>query len=338
MDEEIQKYLKIVLDSGVSSYYRKDAIRHLGRLRKSAELSNAVLKVMNDVDDPSLQREAMDLAAQFAITESVNILLPISVGKGLNARHAINVLAKIGGVKAYKCLREIADAPGFDLSKTAAKRAIEDLLRREPGLTEKEEDEPSLLDDAKSLVSGVTEVIIPGNEEKKQKAPEPKQKPKEPEGNCDQDLHRLKREFGQLQSRYQQLENQLKEKNEKIEALEDKIRHLKGSSEIAKELKELKKQLHESRNETASVKAAYEKQVVLLQGKINSLEEENDDLLKRAKKGIVTHKKSSSGAGCFSFLIFLAVFIYIAYFIFSKVTSSSDRFEDIRDKIRIEHK
>ena len=137
MDEQIDKLVKNALDSSVSSYYRKDAVRQLARLNKTAKLSNAVVQLLKDIDDPSLQREVMDIAAKMAISECVNLLMPISLGKGRNARYAINVLAKIGGKAAYDSLREISKTPGFDLSKTAASRAMEEMRRRHPGIEKK---------------------------------------------------------------------------------------------------------------------------------------------------------------------------------------------------------
>ena len=317
MDQEIEKYLKIALDSGVSSYYRKDAIRHLGRLRKSVELSNAIIKLLKDVDDPSLQKEAMDLAAQFAISEAVNLLLPISIGKGVNARNAINVLAKIGGVQAYKSLKEIAAAPGFDLSKTAAKRALEDMLRREPDLETKEPEletkepeRPSLVDGAKEIFNDLKETVIPSEEKAESAEPEVKEAIALP------DAVNLSRELKSLQKKYSSLEYKLAEKTAKVEELENKIREMKKSDVSTSEIKKLKKEVHDGRNESASIKASFEKQVTLLKGKLISLEEENDDLLKRNTRKIIQHQNASKG-GCLPFIIVFGIFIFIAWFMFS---------------------
>ena len=335
MDPEIEKYLKIALDSGVSSYYRKDAIRHLGRLRKSAELSNAVIKLLKDVDDPSLQREAMDLAAQFAISEAVNILLPISVGKGVNARNAINVLAKIGGVSAYKSLKEIASAPGFDLSKTAAKRALEDLLRREPSLEKEAEDDSSIVSAAKGVFEDIKEAVTGQEALEGERVPAvtPVVKADEKKPNNSE----LQRSFNNLQNKYNNLERKLAEKSAKVEELEQKIRDLKKNSKSAQELKATKKTLHDARNESASIKAAYEKQVALLKGKVISLEEENDDLLRRKSK-VIHSKQSSNKGGCMVFIIFFAVIIFIFWFIGSRVFSSTSEIEQLKEHIDIHFK
>ena len=315
MDPEIKKYLDIALDTSVSSYYRKDAIRHLGRVRRSAELSNAVVKLLKDVDDPSLQREAIDLATQFTITEAVNILLPISVGKGINARNAINALAKIGGIQAYKSLKEIASAPGFDLSKTAAKRAIEDMLRREPNL-EKDAEQGSkgqgnsLIDGAKDIFNDLKETVTGSDKEDKKDEPEVKEAIELP------DAVKLNRELKNLQSKNENLEYKLAEKTAKVEELENKIREMKKSEASSQEIKKLKKQVHEGRNESASIKASFEKQVALLKGKLISLEEENDDLLNRNAKKIIQHHNANKG-GCLPFIIAFAIFIFIAWFLFS---------------------
>ena len=310
MDQEIEKYLKIALDSGISSYYRKDAIRHLGRLRKSVELSNAVIKLLKDVDDPSLQKEAMDLAAQFTISEAVNLLLPISIGKGINARNAINVLAKIGGVQAYNSLKQIASAPGFDLSKTAAKRALEDMLRREPTLEAEEPESPSLVDGAKEIFNDLKETIIPNEEKPKAVEPEVKEAIALP------DSINLSRELKSLQSKYSSLEYKLAEKTAKVEELENKIREMKKSDASSSEIKKLKKEVHDGRNESASIKASFEKQLTLLKGKLISLEEENDDLLKRNTRKVIQHQNASKG-GCMPFIIVFGIFIFIAWFMFS---------------------
>jgi len=321
MDPEIEKYLKIALDSGVSSYYRKDAIRHLGRLRKSAELTNAILKLLKDVDDQSLQKEAMDLAVQFTISEAVNILLPISIGKGMNARNAINALAKIGGVHAYKSLKEVASAPGFDLSKTAAKRALEDMLRREPNLENESEESPSIVDGAKEIFNDIKDSII-GEEEKKPEEPEVKpavELSEEPEVKPAIELIdavKLNRELKSLQSKYKSLEHKLAEKTAKVEELEDKIRTIKKGDEASSEIKKLKKQVHDGRNESASVKASFEKQVALLKGKLISLEEENEDLIRRTKSKILKHQNANKG-GCFSLILVLGIFLFIVWFMFS---------------------
>lgn len=327
MDQEIEKYLKIALDSSVSSYYRKDAIRQLGRLRKSVELGNAVIKVLNDVDDPSLQKEAMDLTAQFALTEAVNLILPISVGKGVNARHAINVLAKIGGIKAYKCLKELAAAPGFDLSKTAAKRAMEDMLRREPSLEKEEDSSPSLISGAQDIFNDIKETVT----ETVSAVTEPEKTFKAAEVNVDAD--KLKREIVSVKNKNNSLANLLSEKNAKVDELEEKLRQLKKNDKTTLELKEVKKTLHESRNETAAIKASFEKQLALMKGKLISLEEENDDLMKRHSRKLTHHKKS--GGGCLPIFIFFGIFFLIAWFIMSSVFSDKPKFDHLPDSIKI---
>ena len=328
MDQEIENYLKIALDTSVSSYYRKDAIRHLGRVRKSAELSHAILKVLNDVDDPSLQREAMDLAAQFTVTESVNFLLPIATGKGSNGRYAINVLAKIGGVQSYKCLKSIAASPGFDLSKTAAKRAIEDLLRREPDI-EKEAGTSSLVGGAQDIYNGISEKVTNAVSDVTQALK--KEEPVKP-AQASTDTGAQKREITTLLNKVNSLERKLSEKNAQVEALEEKMRQLKKSDKVSAELKDVKRTLHESRNETASVKATFEKQLALMKGKLISLEEENDDLLKRHSRKMAGSQKSK--AGCIPVIVFFGIFFFVAWFIFSSVFSDTPVMEQIPEEIK----
>ena len=330
MDQEIEKYLKIALDSSVSSYYRKDAIRQLGRLRKSVELGNAVIKVLNDVDDPSLQKEAMDLTAQFALTEAVNLILPISVGKGVNARHAINILAKIGGIKAYKCLKELAAAPGFDLSKTAAKRAMEDMLRREPDLDKEEDSSSSLISGAQDIFNDIKETVTETISSTVEEA-EPEKKFKATDVNVEEG--KLKREIDSVKNKNNSLANLLSEKNAKVEELEEKLRQFKKNDKTTVELKEVKKTLHESRNETAAIKASFEKQLALMKGKLISLEEENDDLMKRHSRKLVHHKKS--GGGCLPIFIFFGIFFLIAWFIMSSLFSDKPKFDNLPDSMKI---
>lgn len=316
MDSEIDKYLKIALDSSISSYYRKDAVRQLGRIRKSAELSNAVVKLLKDVDDPSLQREAMDLAAQLAVTEAVNLIMPISLGQGPNARTAINVLAKIGGIKAYNSLKEIASAPGFDLSKTAAKRALEDMLRREPQLEKEADESPSLLDKAQEVFEDLKEAVGVSEEKPaaiRVEAQAVHTQPEVKEAVPLPDAVKLGRELKALQSKYRDLEHKLAEKTVKVEDLENKIREMK-KGDSSSEINNLKRQLHEGKNESASIKAAFEKQLALLQGQLVSLEEENADLSDRSKLKIIQQENAKKG-GCLSFIIVFIIFLLMAWLI-----------------------
>ncbi|MCM8537651.1 MAG: hypothetical protein NE334_17050 [Lentisphaeraceae bacterium] len=134
MDSELNKYLNRALDSSLSTYYRRTALGQIGRLRRTSELVSAVLRLLNDLEDESLQKDVIDLAIKFGISESVNFIIPIGNANGKNARYALNALAKLGGPLAYTHLRSLADKPGFDLTKNAASRALHDLVSREPEL------------------------------------------------------------------------------------------------------------------------------------------------------------------------------------------------------------
>lgn len=295
MEDEIQKYLKIALDSNVSLYYRKDALRRLGHLRKSAQLTKAIVKVLNDAGDPSLQKEAMDLAAQFCLTESVNFLLPISAGKGVNARHALNVLAKIGGIEAYNYLKEVASASGFDLSKTTAKRAIEDLLRREPQLAKQSNSGSFLMDEAK----GTTAKVLPAAQSSSS------------ESDYKQDLDKLATELSELQHKYDALQKETVDQaaeTKKLQALKN------NNSESTIVISELKKQLHELRREWLTVKAVHENKLTLLEER---LEKDRKDLLKLKAK--VTFAKPAKKSGCLTLVLILA---FMTWFIFSKISCS----------------
>ena len=49
MDSELNKLLNSALDSSLSTYYRRTALGQIGRLRKTTEVVNAVLKLINFV-------------------------------------------------------------------------------------------------------------------------------------------------------------------------------------------------------------------------------------------------------------------------------------------------
>ena len=85
----ISELTSTALNSGLSSYYRKDAIRQLARLQKSAEMSTSVIKLLKDMENDSLQRDVMDLAVSFAMAEAVNLVIPLAIGKSNNARFAV---------------------------------------------------------------------------------------------------------------------------------------------------------------------------------------------------------------------------------------------------------
>ena len=93
------------------------------------------------------------------------------------------------------------------------------------------------------------------------------------------------------------------------------------------ELKEVKKTLHESRNETAAVKASFEKQLALMKGKLISLEEENDDLLKRHSRKLRAPAKS--GGGCLPIILFFGIFFFVAWFIMSSLFSDKPQFQNL---------
>ncbi|MCH2205975.1 MAG: ELKS/Rab6-interacting/CAST family protein [Lentisphaerales bacterium] len=284
MDPEIQQFVTTALNTSLNTYYRKSALNKLGRLKKSAELSSAILKLLQDVEDESLQKEVMDLAVKFAISSAVDYIIPIGAGNGKNARYALSILSKLGGVYSYSYLKSLADKPGFDLTKNAASRALHDLLAREPEL-ESQSLPPATVD--KKVVVGVPEVSAPS-----------KLQPSAVDQSAKREVDDLKRS--------------LREKDLKINSLMATLE--KKEKELA-ELKEVQKQSnflkiedenHQLRTELSKVTAAFKT-------KISEMNLEMSDLNDRLalSRGSKNKDKQSGGKGCliFLFIVFL-IFIF----------------------------
>ena len=381
--EEINDLVKTALDTGIGSYYRKDAIRQLARLHKTAELSQAVLKLLKNIDDPSLQREVMDLAAKFAISEAVNLLLPISLGKGLNARYAINILAKIGGKKAYDTLKSIAMTPGFDLSKTAASRAMEEMRRRQPDIEKEEEEQASaVLDAAEELakkvnnaaqesLKGISEqvakapnvimegvTIITGADAKEEEKPEEtptdtsklgdeirakvqeamahakenvgvikdKKSKKKKDKKSDKPAEvqdtksftippEAQKELNTLKAQVAGYQRDLAERDSRIKRLQDEVTALKEKPKEDAQKENLQRSVHELREESARMRAAYEKKLAVQNNQIMALEEEAKDAKKQLRRR--NKKDPKKGGGCGSFIVFVIIIIFISKFLSS---------------------
>ncbi len=312
MSDEIQKNLSLILDKDKSNYFRKDALRQLARMRKSDELDYAVLTLLEKVKDPSLQRDVMDLAVQFSVAEAVALLKPVATEKNQNSRHAINTIFKIGGVEAYKTLSEISNTPGFDLSKTAAKHALEDLIRRNPHLAN--EVEPKNFDYPNKPKIEIN-TLQNSPQETKQASPD--------------ELNRTKRELSELQERYENLGNQLQDKVLNISQLEDKIRELKNQHDGGNDLKEAKRALYEANQEIILNKTSHEKELNVYQTKIFALEREIEQLQKR----VAEKPNSKKSGGCFGKIIIVIVIIYIANYFFNKAADSDKDLDKIRKEM-----
>jgi hypothetical protein len=286
-DPEIKDLVSVILSSTASLYVKKEAVRKIGRAKKSAELSYALVKLLSDLKDESLQREVMDLTADLVIHEAVNVLAPISTGNGRNARYAINIIAKIGGKQAYNALKELASKDGFDLTSNAASRALHDMIRRDPQLEDAATEGKVTTEVASDLVEGAPFA------EKINMSPTPV------EGNV-RELHET----------IKSLKNQLKEKEAR----------LAGNKQL-EEASDFKKKLREAHEENQKLKNDLARQTALYTQKFSEMSMEISDLndkIDAAKKSLLKPVQAtvSSAIGCFGFIFAAVVFGLIILSIF----------------------
>ncbi|MDD7983367.1 hypothetical protein PQO01_00170 [Lentisphaera marina] len=124
--------LKTALDVSVSIVVRRTALRKIRTAKKSLELTNAVIKLVQNMEDEGLQRDCLKIAGDMAIYQSCDVIFPITQGKGMNGRYAVQALGKIGGTKAYHYLLNIDNDKG--VNSYDAKRAMREIERKEPNI------------------------------------------------------------------------------------------------------------------------------------------------------------------------------------------------------------
>ncbi|MCM8530097.1 MAG: hypothetical protein NE330_02960 [Lentisphaeraceae bacterium] len=295
MDSELNKFLNSALDSSLSSYYRRTALGQIGRLRKTSELVSAVLRLLNDLDDESLQKDVIDLAIKFGITESVNFIIPIGVGNGKNARYALSALAKIGGPLAYTHLRGLADRPGFDLTKNAATRALHDLVSREPDLEKIE------LEQAPVEAQKVLSPIVPSTSTSERSTsvteppPLPIATPLETKSKSTELLHfqrelaSKEKELAKVVQERDRLENQLVLAKQQIS--ENRSTTLENEN-------------HKLRSELSQAKAVFKK-------KISEQKLELSDIKQQLLSGKnLQNPAQSLFKGCFTFIVIIVAIVF----------------------------
>ena len=277
MDPEIKEFVDTALDKSLSTYYRKGALNKLGRLKKSAELTSAILKLLKDVDDDSLQKEVMDLTVKFAISGAVDYIIPIGAGKGKNARYALTILAKLGGSYSYKYLKSLADKPGFDLTKNAASRALHDLLAREPDLEKVD-----------------TSII----EEKADLAVKPESSPQEIKIEYKEDPA-VSKLIEDLKQKIADKDKVIKSLNEKYIQTERELGALRKANDQSA-LSKIEEENHKLRTELSKVTAAFKT-------KISEMDLEMSDLNDRLAMGrkLSENQAKNGGKGCLIFLFFV---------------------------------
>jgi hypothetical protein len=138
--------LKTALDVSVSIVVRRTALRKIRTAKKSLELTNAVIKLVQDMEDEGLQRDCLKIAGDMAIYQACDVIFPITQGKGMNGRYATQALGKIGGTKAYHYLLNIDKDKG--VNSYDAKRAMRDIERKEPNIKDMIQDELDEVQDA----------------------------------------------------------------------------------------------------------------------------------------------------------------------------------------------
>jgi hypothetical protein len=287
MDTEIDDLLKIALDSSLSSYYRKDAIYKLGRIKKSAALSSAIIKLMANMEDEALQKEVMDLVVKFALTGAVNLVVPIGLGKGRNARYALNILAKLGGVEAYKSLKSLADKPGFDLTSSAASRALHDLLCREPDLEK--------TDLTEFLGSGAPLEVTATSQSSLKEQPMTSVHPQ---------VKVLEESLAQKQLELQSLRQQK-------DGLALELAQVKKPLVSTDNSTQLEQENHLLRTELSKLKAVYKEKFSIMSLEISDLKS-NLSLAKKRVNKAALDPKSAAMKGCLGFIIaFVALIIFI---------------------------
>ena len=284
MDREIQEFVSTALNTSLSTYYRKSALNKLGRLKKSAELSAAIIGLLRDVEDESLQKEVMDLAVKFAVNNAVDLIIPIGSGNGKNARYALSILAKLGGKYSYAYLKSLADKPGFDLTKNAASRALHDLVSREPDL---ENEEP---------ISETTPIVGPSSA-----------KPVMEESKVNvMDHSASAQKVAELTQKLEEKDRQFKTVSDSLHTTQKELERLKNKFDQSK-LDALEDENHQLRLEVSKVSAAFK-------AKISEMSLELSDLNDRLALGKKFNKdeQKSNGKGCliFLFIVFL-IFIFV---------------------------
>ena len=133
---EVDQAMKAVLDVSLSVMLRKTALRKLRSMKKSVELGNALVQLLQNVEDESLQRDCLGLAGEMCVRQAVDVVFPIAVGKGMNARYAVNTLGRLGGAKAYRYLFDVTIRKDSGTASYDAKRAMQEIKRREPNVEE----------------------------------------------------------------------------------------------------------------------------------------------------------------------------------------------------------
>ena len=133
---EVDKAVKTILDVSLSVMLRKTALRKLRSMKKSVELGNALVKLLQNVEDESLQRDCLGLAGEMCVRQAADVVFPIALGKGMNKRYAVNTLGRLGGVKAYRYLFDVTIRKESGTAAYDAKRAMQDIKRREPNVEE----------------------------------------------------------------------------------------------------------------------------------------------------------------------------------------------------------
>ena len=131
--------IKTALDVSVSIVVRRTALRKIRTAKKGLELTNAVIKLVQNMEDEALQRDCLKIAGDMAIYQASDVIFPITQGKGMNSRYAVQALGKIGGTKAYHYLLNIDKDKG--VNSYDAKRAMREIERKAPNIKELIENE-----------------------------------------------------------------------------------------------------------------------------------------------------------------------------------------------------
>ncbi|NQZ58360.1 MAG: hypothetical protein HRT88_12945, partial [Lentisphaeraceae bacterium] len=297
-----------------SSYYRRDAIRQLARLKRSAELTQAILKLLKKMENDSLQRDVMDLTVSFTVAEAVNLIVPIAIGSNENTRFAIGILARIGGPHAYKTLNNIVNTKqGFSLEKSSAIRSLKELLRREPELAKEDSIEQTAIstesssDGNNSLVGNITDKveshvsdmtssatkIIPGNDPKIIELEKRLTEGEAKLSKADSDKLHLKNEIHRLSEQL-------------------KSRALQHPSTTISD-KQLRQENHKLRESIGRVTANYEKRIATLEELSNDLESELD---KERSRGRRTNRDKPENKSVSAMGSVVLIITFIVFFIF----------------------
>jgi len=359
--ENIAELTKTALNTGLSSYYRKDALRQLARLKKSAELTEAVLKLLKDMENDSLQREVMDLAVTFTISEAVNLIIPLAVSDGINARFAINILAKLGGKKAYNALSDISKVTGFSLTKSTAARGLQDILRNTPELEEKEQSS-SVKPDKKDTKEILNRAIETPQKKEATLVDSLLSKAENTIVNVNSSVNTLIEKVSddaKSQDKLAEKSNELKRVQKLLLETENKIlliekehlitqERLEKSDSHRKDLKQQLKQVqvvkpntneeqrlreenHKFRNSIGRITATYEKKIANLEEKITDLEDDiTHEKTRRRKLSEQVKAKGSKGSGGCIFFIICVILLFI---VSKSCNSEQSKFEHFEQKI-----